>query len=540
MIFEKVMAEHLNDLRQKIHGLGNEFPEMAPHFGLSHAGLVDTETEKLVEMFCFHLTESEASRKSVIANKIKPFMEVIFPEWYRPEVSSCLAEFNNYEEFQSFTNLMQQEEPITFECEYEEKTVSLSANPGFPLLPFSIEKSYFTVSETLTHLHFYFKNHFPNEADKKNNKIRIYLNSSSHEEILSLIHYIFEPSFNEQSFFLKLQDKEISLDREFISFPLFELHNAKQNVFFDCKNIFKDVLNRLHHYFYIEIDLGKSDIFSSKEFSIHIPLNKNAYSEFSNLQNFAKTNCMPLYDVYKKGLKTITIDKDSNEENILICDLKNNHTLEVTDVTFYDFNTKRNQALPEYMDLESTIRFTPFIPYNINHHIIFKETDTKSNSFVSANGIFTHLLTLKDNMINRKLKNSGSLNSDFGFVLTQPTQTLFYSEILSDSDFFHFIYNWNYFVGKKMNNLSMVLEYIEKMSHLSFNFKESFYKYFNEIEIIKWKMVARMSKKGDPLIISRYQLKQTENKCNYVFDRILEKILDSLAETDLVYEFVRI
>ena len=52
-------------------------------------------------------------------------------------------------------------------------------------------------------------------------------------------------------------------------------------------------------------------------------------------------------------------------------------------------------------------------------------------------------------------------------------------------------------------------------------------------------MVVKMSEKGNPLIISRYQLKETENKCNYFFDRVLEKILNILAETDLVYEIIR-
>ncbi len=543
MIFENVMAEHLHDTRQKIHKLGITYPEMASHYGLSHAGLIDTETEKLVEMFSFLLTESEAFRKSILANKIKLFMEILFPEWYRPDVSSCIAEFNNYEEFENFTNLMEKEEPITFECEFKGKAIFLSANPGFPLLPFSIEKSYFTATETLTHMHFYFKNHLENNEDIKNNKLKIYLNSTNYEEILSLIHYIFDPEFKDKKFLLKMQFQEIELDRKSISLPLLDFKNLKQNIFFESKNklsIFIDILNKLHHYLYIEIDLGFSPVLNCPNFSLHIPLKESAYREFRKLENFAKTNCIPIYDVYIDKLKNISIDKENTENKINISDLKNNQIIEIKDVTMYDFNTKQNHKLPNNIYLESSIHFCPFIPYNIQHNIIFKDPNNKCNAYLSASGIYTQLLNKNSKIQNGNLKNSGNLNSEFGIVLTQPSETIFYSEILSDSNFFNFIYNWNYFIGKKMDNLSLVLEYIEKISPLFFNHKELLLKYFREIKIVKWKMVAKMSDEGKPMIISRYQLKITDNICNYFFDRILEKLLDSLAETDLVYEIVRI
>ena len=537
------MSEHLHDTRQKIHKLASKYPEVASHFGLSHAGLIDNETEKLVEIFSFLLTESEAYRKSILANKIKPFMEVLFPEWYRPEVSSCIAEFNNYEEFENFTNIMELEDPITFECEYEGKSIYLSANPGFPLVPFSIEKSYFTATETLTHMHFYFKRHVDDEEYIKNSKIKIYLNSTNHEEILSLIHFIFEPQFKDKKYLFKTQDKEIELDRSSISLPLIDLKNTKQNVFFESKNklsIFMDVLNKLHHYLYIEIDLSNFYTQYIEEFSIHIPLNKNAYSEFCKMERFAKTNCIPVFDVYKKSLKNITILKTNNDNTIKISELKNDGLINIRDSHIINFETNNNEDLPNGMHIENSIQFAPSIPYNLEHNLIFNDSFSKQDTLFISKGIYTQFLKDTSKIKENTLKITGASNTRFGNVLSHPTQTIFYSEILSDSHFFNFIYNWNYFIGKKMDNLTMVLEYVEKISPLFFNYKESFIKYFSEIEIKKWKMVAKMGDKGNPLIISRYQLKKTNNKCNYFFDRILEKILDNLAETDLVYEIVRV
>jgi len=84
MIFENVMSEHLYEIRNKLHQLGIKYPEVGPHFGLSHSGLIDNETEKLAEAFSFKLTMSECFRKSTITNLMKTFMEVRFPEWFRP------------------------------------------------------------------------------------------------------------------------------------------------------------------------------------------------------------------------------------------------------------------------------------------------------------------------------------------------------------------------------------------------------------------------------------------------------------------------
>ncbi len=537
------MSEHLHYVRQKIHKLGITYPEMASHFGLSHVGLIDTETEKLVEKFSFMLTESEARRKSIIVNKIKPFMEIIFPEWYRPDVSSCIAEFNNYGAIGAFNNLMKLEEPITFVSDCNGKPVYLSAKPGFQFLPLSIEKSYFTATETLTHMHFYFKNHANNEEFTKNNKIKIYLNSKNHEEIFSLIHYIFDPKFKDKKFLLKMPNQEIELNRESISLPLFDIKNIKQNVFFESKNklsIFMEILNRLNHHFYIDIDLGSYSFLKCSEFSIHIHLDEKAYSEFSNLKNFAKTNCIPVFDIYEKQLNDISLSEINDETEITIANLKDDNLIELIDNKLHNFEKKETYELPDEMYVQSEIQFIPVIPYDIEHNLVFKKSYIKPDALFHSKGLYTQFIKNTTHFEGNSIKLSGSFNNEFGVILTQPSRSIFYNEILSNAKFFNFIYNRNYYIGKKMNNINMVIEYLEKISQLFFNYKESFFKYFSEIEVVKWKMVAKMSDAGKPLIISRYLIKNTENKSNYFYDRILEKILDNIAETDLVYEIVRV
>ena len=45
MIFEKHMNNALYDIRNEIHALGQQYPHLSEFFGLSHSGLIDTETE---------------------------------------------------------------------------------------------------------------------------------------------------------------------------------------------------------------------------------------------------------------------------------------------------------------------------------------------------------------------------------------------------------------------------------------------------------------------------------------------------------------
>lgn len=543
MKFDITMSEHLHDLRQNIHKLGEKYPEVAPYFGLSHAGLLDNETEKLVEKFCFLLTESEANRMSVIANKIKPFMEKIFPEWYRPEVATCIAEFNNFDEFENYFNIIRNNYLITFECKFNRKILYLSTNYDLSLLPISIEKSYFTSTETLTHFHLHFKNQLKNKFNVNNNIIKIYLNTQKYEEVLNLIYYLFDPIFINKKFLFKTNNIEIELDRSFITLPLSDFKFISHNVFFNVKNklaAIKDILNKLHHYFYIEIKLDNNLYLNTNQFSLHIPLSKNAYYEFNKLENFAKTNCIPIFDIYKERLNTISIYTDNKESEIFISDLKNSHTIELTDCALYDFQTKKIKNLPDYMYPQSKIYFSSEIPFNIEHKFIFDEPYNNKNSYLLANAVLTQLIDNNDNLKNLTLKCTGEINSDFGNIISQPTSSIFYTEVLSDSNFFNFMYNWNYFIGKKIDNLSMFLEYIEYISNLNFIFKDSFFKYFKEIKIIKWKMFARIDAQENPKIISRYFIENNNKKYNFFFDKLLEKILNSLTESDLEYEIKRI
>lgn len=543
MKFADVMSDHLYDLRQKIHKLGEKYPEMASHYSLSSEGLFDTETEKLVEKFCYLLTESEANRTSIIANKIKPFMEILFPEWYYPEVSTCIAEFNNFDEIDYFLNFIQHENYITFESKHENKSLYLSSNCNFSLIPMSITKSYFTETATLCHMHLIFKNHSKNKNCINNNKIKIYLHSNNIEIILKLFHYIFDQNFKNSKYKLKVSGQEIELDRNTISMPLFNFKDTTQNVFFKSKNkisIIRDILNKLHHYFYIEINLNTSIFLNYPEFSIHIPLNINSYSEFKGCVNFAKTNCIPIYDIYKENLKNIAILKTNKENYIEISDLEKNGLISISDKNIVNFKTNKAENFPKGINIESSIQFAPLIPYNIKHYISFDDDFFKRDGLIYLKGIFTQLVNNNSKLQGNILKIIGASSVKFGNILSQPTQVNFYSEILSNSEFFSFLYNLNYFIGKKMDNLSMLQEYFEKLSSLPFNYKKYFFQYISEIHIIKWKMMARMNEELEPKIISKYFIKKTNNIFNYFFDRILEKLLEGFSESDLKYEIVRV
>ena len=48
MNFENFLSQKIFELRHELNKMTNEHPELKPHFGLSHAGLLDNETEKLV------------------------------------------------------------------------------------------------------------------------------------------------------------------------------------------------------------------------------------------------------------------------------------------------------------------------------------------------------------------------------------------------------------------------------------------------------------------------------------------------------------
>lgn len=543
MIFENVMSEHLYEIRNKLHQLGIKYPEVGPHFGLSHSGLIDNETEKLAEAFSFKLTMSECYRKSTITNLMKPFMEVHFPQWFRPEVSSFIVEFNNFDDYESISNYLSINKLMNYEFSKDGKQYFLSSNEEYEIHPFTIEKSYFTVSETLTHCYLSFKNQMMESDIKIKPEIKIYLNSFNYEEILHLISYIFDPKFKDKNLLIKTKDKEYEINRKNISLSIDGIKNKIKNVFYNNENklsIINDVLNRLNHFFYIVIDLSSINLNQEETFLLDIPLLSEAYQNFSKLTNFAKTNCFPVYDIYKKDLNAISLYEINEDSKISISNLKDDNLISVIEAELYEFSTKEYSELPSHLYVESSIQFTPSIPYNIEHTLIFKNFVNNSDSFFISNGIFSNLFQSKFNIINEPVSITGKINLSFGKIITKPTETIFYSEILSDSEFFNFIYNWDYFIGKKMANLDMIITYVEKIKPLFFNYKNTFIKYIEEIKIEKWEMVAKMNSKGKPTIISRYKLKNTENKVNYFYDRILEKIMDSLAETDLVYEIVRI
>ena len=509
----------------------------------------ELETEKLVERFCFSLTISQAFRRSTIANHIKNFMVVLFPEWYRPEVASMIVTFNNYKQFDSMVNLTELSEPLTFKCEYQEKPVYLSAKSGFKLFPFSIEHSFINSTETLTHMYFNFKSHVKVEDNLKYKKVNIYLHSTNPEDIFTLLYYIFDPRLKDKNCHLTMDGKTIEINRKAITLPMHGLTEETQNVFFDSKNKltpFLEVLNKLHHYFYIEIDLGYEFQLNTGDFKLYIPLHKQAHADLPNLKNFAHTNCIPVFDIYKDNIRTLSINNEDTEINknvenkIKIATLEDHKLVHILSSRIYDLGTEESSPLPSDMFLESEIQFSPTIPFNIEHKLVLKKNARIRDSYLWLKGMRTQLLKDSHTIVGSALKTKDHSNMSFGNILTEPSHTIFYCEILSDPEFFNFIYNWNHFLGKKMDNLEMLSEYLAKIRHLFFNYKETFFKYFDEIKVIKWKMVARMSDECKPLIISRYTIKASDNKAHYLYDRMLEKILTHIAETDLVYEIVRV
>lgn len=545
MQFEKCMNEHLHGIRNDLYQLGLKHPQLTEFFGLSHAGLIDSETEKLVEAFTFKLTHSEAMRNSQITNTVKPFIHFEYPEWFRPVVSSCICEFNNYAEYQNIDNLLNTSDILNFSVSTEEKNYKLSSLANLKLTPFSIEKSFFSQSETLSYLNIYFKNELYNEDFlKESNKIRVFFNMDNPEKTMELFYYLFHSNTygNKPKFIVNKTIEE--LNSKIFSHSFSELNKNSDQIYFQkCNklNKFNYALNYLNHFFFLEIDLSQiKNLHSIENFKLEIPLTKDVYQYFNQFKNFLRTNCLPLFDIYSEENDTIPLFFSEDTKYAQIGSLKDNGLIEVVNFKLYDHEEEKYLPLPKHIELHQEIQFSPGIPFNIIQYLI---TDDNADNFklnFESDGIYTNYLKDEHDIIHCNVASINNYDAEFGTIVTRHSPTILYSEAISNTELFNFLHNWNYYLSKKMNNLSMLIEYFNKVKPYFFNYKNQFINYFSRVHIHEWKICARMNDSGQTEIVARYYLYRTSVLSDHFFDRMLEVLLASIAENDLIYEIKRL
>lgn len=543
MIFEKHMNNALYDIRNEIHALGQQYPHLSEFFGLSHSGLIDTETEKLVESFCYKLTDSEAQRKSLITNTIKPFVDFQFSEWFRPFPASVICEYNNFSEFETTDKTLKENKILKFSITLDGKKYNFSSDSKLKLSPIVVQDSYFTQSETASFLNIKFENMLFENIRYLKPKIRIYLNIPEAQKNLHLIYYLFNSTVYNHKLKLKFDDKITEINTKIFSIPFNDMLNEKEFVYFGKQNKFNfinHIFNYLHHYFYLDIDLTEiSEPISTRNFILEIPLSREVFSEFNGNKNFIKTNCIPLYDIYKDKVETLNFDFDINLKEKEIYNLKENKVIEITDCRFFDFKDKKLKKLPDAVTINANISYVPGIAFDIIQILSNSEPEKELKGHIEANAIFTNLLSNKEDLISNEVILEDNFSTLFGTIISRQTPTIFYSDLISNQDIFNFLYNWNYYIGKQMNNYSMLKDYFEKIGTHYFNFKEIFHDYFSNMYLAFWDIYAMMKDNGKPKIGSRYRIKSRSLKDEYFIDRLMEQVMNNISETDLTYEIIR-
>ncbi|WP_186645211.1 type VI secretion system baseplate subunit TssF [Fluviispira vulneris] len=540
MNFENVMAKHLNEMRHEISSMTSEFPELTQHFGMGHNGLLDTETEKLLEAFSFMLTESEATRKSLMANKVMAFLENVFPEWFRPDISSSVVEFQAYENFDSILNDMKRKEVLSLKLKQDNKDLKFSFLSPKYITPYFIEKSYFSKNMSQAFLHLDFKNKVFASALETTKTMRVYFQFENIENTFSLFNCLIE---DENNFTFSSYEVREEIKRKNITLPIFE-DRRKESIFFTSKNklsVFLNVLNKLNHYFYIDINLEEQLSEKRDNFSLIIPLNLYLFDNLLKYNNFAKTNCIPVFSIYQKSITNVNLNINENSATLPVSSLKDDHILEINQSHIYNFKLKTKDPLASDMSIVKEIKFSLDIPFDIRHSFIFNKSSVAPDSLLMTEGLCIDCFEQMQFLNKENMGLTSSDDSRFGHLITEVMPTIFYPEVFYDSEFLNYLYNLNYFIGKKMNNLPKIMEYFKKIKDNYFNYKDPVYKYLNSIVIQDWYIVARMSDEGKPLLISRYRItnKNREDTVNLLLDRIFEKILTEIAESDLVYQFER-
>lgn len=531
MKFETFLSEKIFELRNELNKLSLEYPELKPHFGLSHAGLLDTESEKLVESVGFFLTTTHASMQSNIANIVRNYMDPIFPELYMPQIPTCIVEFNNYLEFDDFNYSLKHNSYITNEISIHGETIKLSTFGNIALTPFKVTECRFIPSEFETNLYLKFNYEIDNIENNFNTKIRLYLYSSNYEEIINLIGYIFDKKFSNNKITVQTTERNFEIERECLSLNF--NFSKNRNIFFESKNKLNyamDILNNLKNFLYIDIDLSKYKNEILNGFSIKIPLESETYEIFSHLKNFIKTNCFVYYNIYKKDLNWQFINNES--ENIInIADLKNDCVLSIDEIQYINNKTEKEHDVSNIIETYKDIAFDFEIPFNIEHKVQIKPSKLTSELRLEKKAICTNFISNPLNLTNKRLYSTGSMSSCFGNILIIPDNHIFYNEVISDPKFFQNLYNINYYIGKKTKPLKLLIEYFEQIESLYYSNKINFYKYLKQINIIKWKFTVEMIN-FKPVFSSEYFIRSSNNKSFFFYDKFLEQYMTFISDKD--------
>ncbi len=531
MNFENFLSQKIFELRHELNKLTNEHPELKPHFGLSHAGLLDNETEKLVESCSFFLTLTHSKMQSVIANQVRNFMEPIFPEWYMPEIPSYIVEFDNFEEFYSIQEEFDEKEYITCECQIDEQSLKLSTLGKQELSPFKAINSYFVAGDRECFLNIEFKNMLEFEDYDFNTKLRVYLQSDDPEEMVSLIGYLFDRDLFHKEIIFQNEEEEYKISKDILSLNF--NFSEKKYIFFESKNKLentRDILNNLKNMLYIDIDLSKFKILMLNEFKLKIPLLGSGYSNFKNLRNFIKTNCFVFYNIYKASMPYQFVDTNSESE-IEIANFKNDGVLSINKIEYIDNINQRNLNLRGISEINKCISFDFEIPFNIEFKIKLNKHLLKNEIHIYKEAIFTKVIKNYSELVRKNINISGSFNKNFGQIINSSSNHIFYNEAISDPLFFQYLYNTNYFIEKKIRPLKFLIDYYNKISSFYYNNKESFYFYIKNILEQNWNLkVEIIDQKLD--FYSDYLLTKILDKKFFFYDRYMESIMTNINDKD--------
>ncbi|KAB8039977.1 hypothetical protein GCL60_06860 [Silvanigrella paludirubra] len=531
MNFENFLSQKIFELRHELNKMTNEHPELKPHFGLSHAGLLDNETEKLVESCSFFLTLTHSKMQSIIANQVRNFMEPIFPEWYIPEIPSYIVEFDNFEEFYSIQEEFDEKEYITCECQIDEQSLKLSTLGKQELSPFKAINSYFVAGDRECFLNIEFKNMLEFEDYDFNAKLRVYLQSDDPEEMVSLIGYLFDRDLFHKEIIFQNEEEEYKISKDILSLNF--NFSEKKYIFFESKNKLentRDILNNLKNMLYIDIDLSKFKILMINEFKLKIPLLGSGYSNFKNLRNFIKTNCFVFYNIYKQTLPWKILNSETEGE-IEIADLKTNGVISVSDIKFIDNKTEKKIDPSSFGNISKYISFDFELPFNIEHKIKYNTFHIKNDIRFEQTAICTNLFINNEKLLQKNITVLNSLSTSFGKILNSSSDHIFYSEALSNPLFFQYLYNMNYFIGKKIKPLKLLIQYFKSLEHLFFNNKNLFYTYINNIMEQNWTLkVEVINTELD--FYSDFLLTKMPDKKYFFYDRYMESLMTSINDKD--------
>lgn len=536
MNFEKFLTEKVYELRNDLNNLTDKYSELKPHFGLSHNGLLDTETERLVESSAFFMTLTHAKMQSTIANQIKNFMEPVFPDLYLPEIPTYIVEFNNYEEYYDIEAKLKTSNYMTCNFNYNEKEHYLSILGNKSLCPYAISNSYFTAGSRNCDLNLVFDLMVDIESDAVSKKYKLYFNHDNINLMLDLFAYILFHNHLDRPIIYEDANNTFKMDRSILSLSL---ENEKiKNVFYDNNNKLdkiKDVLNNMKNYLFLEIDFSQYFEQISESFTIKIPLSSDCYNVYSQVKNIVKTNCFVFHNVYKKDLPWIFVSNSSDNE-IEICDLKNNSVLSLSEISFFDNEKECIYTPTDDIYVNKRINFDFEIPMNITQFLKIDKEKLKSEVRVQVKAICTSFIKNYLELVGKEIFIADQVSSAFGTILNSNSNHIFYPEVLSDPTFLNYHYNTNFFIGKRINTFLTLKDYYNSISHLFFNNKEFFLNYIDEIKISNYLFSVDVLEQNFRYVI-QYNLGKINKKIrDHIYAKILEKLLESITDRDVRYK----